>query len=159
MDRAMHFELLADRAQAVPTVARWYFDAWEHAAPESSFEKTCERIAAQLDRDRLPIPVLALEGERVVGVATLKAHEMGSLYPENTPWLGGVFVSPESRGKGIAAQLALRIAAMASSLGAAQLYLQTTALDGGLYARLGWKPIEQVPYRGVDVLVMEKTLG
>jgi GNAT superfamily N-acetyltransferase len=155
----MHFELLADRIEAVPIVARWYFDEWGHRVPDSTFEKTCASIEAALDRDRLPLPLLALEGERVVGVAELKPHEMLSIYPEKTPWLGGVFVSPEARGKGIASQLALRIAAIASSRGVERLYLQTTALDGGLYGRLGWQPIEQVFYRGLDELVMEKTLG
>jgi GNAT superfamily N-acetyltransferase len=154
----MHFQLLADRADAVPTVARWYFDQWGHEVLGNSFETTCERLQGQLNRDRLPLPLLALEGDTVVGVAKLKLHEMVDLYPDRQPWLGGVFVSPESRGKGVASQLALRIAAMATSLGAEQIYLQTTALDGGLYARLGWHPIEQVHHRGLDVLVMEKKL-
>jgi hypothetical protein len=33
-------------------------------------------------------------------------------------------------------------------------YLQTERHDGGLYARLGWQPLEEVHYHGVDVLVM-----
>ncbi|HEX4142194.1 MAG TPA: GNAT family N-acetyltransferase [Pirellulales bacterium] len=154
----MHFQLLADRADAIPTVARWHFAEWGHRVPDNSLQKTSERLRGQLNRDQLPLALLALDGDTVIGAAELKPHEMLSLYPDKQPWLGGVFVSPESRGKGVASQLALRIAAMASSLGAEQIYLQTTSLDGGLYARFGWRPIEQVRYRGLDVLVMEKKL-
>ena len=155
----MHFEFLTDRIEAVPIVARWYFDQWGHEVPGlNSLEKTHEAIINELQRHRLPIALLAVEGDKVVGVAELKPHEMFSIYPDKQPWLGSVFVAPASRGKGIASQLALRIAGMAGSLGAEQLYLQTTSLDGGLYARLGWKPIEQVRYRNLDVLVMEKKL-
>jgi GNAT superfamily N-acetyltransferase len=155
----MHFDLLANRADAVPVVARWYFDEWGHSAPESSFEKTCESLQSRLNRDRIPLLLLAIEGDRVVGAAELKPHEMLSVYPEKEPWLGGVFVAPESRGKGIASQLAARIAGIARAFGVEQLYLQTTALDGGLYARLGWRPLEQVHYRGEDVLLMVNRLS
>lgn len=155
----MRFEFLADRVEAIPIVARWHFEEWGHMVPDSSLEKTCESIQTQLNRDRLPLVVLAIEDESVVGVAELKPHEMILVYPDKGPWLGGVFVLPPSRNRGIASQLALRITEIAESLGAEQLFLQTTALDGGLYGRLGWKPIEQVHHRGVDVLVMVKGLS
>ena len=111
-----------------------------------------------LGRDMLPIAVLALDGDAPVGVAELKEHEMLSLYPDHTPWLGSVFVRPESRGRGIASQLASQIAALAESRGATRIFLQTERLDGGLYARLGWQPVEQVTYRGQQVLLMVKRL-
>lgn len=40
-----------------------------------------------------------------------------------------------------------------------RLHLQTPALDGGLYARLGWEPIAQVTNHGLDALVMERVLS
>ena len=154
----MHFELLADRVEAIPIVAGWYFEEGWRAITENSVEKTAERIRGQLNRGKLPLLVLAVDAECVVGVAELKPHEMLSVYPDKEPWLGGVFVRQESRNKGIASQLALRIAEIAKSFGVEELYLQTTALDGGLYARLGWMPVEQIRYRGVDVLLMVKEL-
>ena len=154
----MHFELLADRPEAIPIVARWYFDEWCREAGHA-YEEICQRIGAPRERDQLPIVVLAVEGAFVVGVAELKPHEMQSLYPGRSPWLGGVFVRPESRGQGIASALAARIVEIAAQGGHERIFLQTTALDGGLYARLGWQPLEQVHYRGLDVLVMAKRLG
>jgi GNAT superfamily N-acetyltransferase len=154
----MHFKLLADRPSAIPTIARWYFDEWGCHKPGDTFELTCEWLAQQLDRHNLPLAVLAVEADLVLGIAGLKPHEMQSLYPDKHPWLGGVFVRPEARGRGIASQLAAKIVEIAGSRGFQRLFLQTTALDGGLYARLGWQPVEQVHYKGLDVLVMEKQL-
>lgn len=48
---------------------------------------------------------------------------------------------------------------IAVNLDVHNLYLQTERLNGGLYYRLGWKPVEQVNYRGLDVLVMENEIG
>ena len=67
--------------------------------------------------------------------------------------------SPAHRGNGIASRIANRTAEIARSLGVKTLHVQTERLDGGLYARLGWAPFEQVNYRGLDVLVMERHLG
>jgi GNAT superfamily N-acetyltransferase len=61
----------------------------------------------------------------------------------------------EHRGKGVAVSLIGKIVEIAASLGVRVLYLQTPRLDGGLYARLGWKPYRQVRYKELDVLVME----
>ena len=153
----MHFVLLADRTDAVPTVARWYFDEWGHAAAGNTFEHTCARINGKLNRNRVPLHVLAIEDDQVFGVAQLKLHEM-NIYPEWQHWLGGVFVSPAARGRGIASALCREIQATAFCLGIRALYLQTEHLDGGLYARLGWRGVDRVRYKGYDVLVMEKSL-
>ena len=154
----MHFEFISDRVDAIPIVTRWYFDEWGHSVPEASFEKTLATLRESLNRDKPPLVVLAVQGEIVVGAAELKPHEMLSVYPDKEPWLGGVFVRPDFRNRRIASQLAMKIVEIAESFGVDQLFLQTERLDGGLYARLGWRPIEQVNYRGCEVLVMERRL-
>jgi GNAT superfamily N-acetyltransferase len=111
-----------------------------------------------LNREKIPLFVLAVEADEIVGVAELKYREM-AIYPDKEHWIGGVFVPPAHRGKGIASRLANRIVEIAGSLGVKTLHLQTEKLNGGLYARLGWVATEQVNYRGLDVLVMEKRLG
>jgi GNAT superfamily N-acetyltransferase len=154
----MHFELIADRPDAIPIVGRWYFEQWGHLAPDSSFERICIALRGSLNRAQLPLILLAIEGQEIVGAAELKPHEMLGLFPDREPWLGGVFVHPDYRNRGVATQLTLRVLKIAESLGLQQLYLQTEKLSGGLYARLGWESVQQVNYRGHDVLVMEKRL-
>jgi N-acetylglutamate synthase-like GNAT family acetyltransferase len=152
----MEFEFIADRVEAIPVVARWLFEEWGRLDAGSSCEKTCATISESCNRDRAPLMILAIEGNSVVGCAALKPHEMVSIFPNYEPWLGSVYVHPEHRNRGLGSQLTMKVVDIATSIGVKQLFLQTVRLDGGLYARLGWTPMEQVRYRGEDVLVMEK---
>jgi GNAT superfamily N-acetyltransferase len=96
-------------------------------------------------------------GDEVIGSAELKYREM-AIYPEKEHWLGGVFVIPKHRGKGIAARLVESVVETARALDVAVLHIQTQRLDGGLYRALGWQATEQTKNRGLDVLVMERAL-
>jgi GNAT superfamily N-acetyltransferase len=151
------FTLLADRPEALPIVARWYFDQWGRPGPWETLASTEESLANYLNRDRIPLMILAVENERVAGAAQLKLREM-DIYPDKEHWLGGVFVAPEYRGRQIASRLAERIADVAGTLGVRRLHLQTLRFDGGLYAKLGWRPQERVTYKGREVLVMERPI-
>ena len=80
------------------------------------------------------------------------------IYPEREHWLGGVYVSEKHRGNKIAEMIVLKIISVAEKLGVKKLYLQTENKSGGLYHHLGWRPLEEVNYRGIDVLVMENQI-
>ena len=153
----MELVLLADHQEAVPVVARWYYDEWGHQVPGSSYATTCDGLRGKLNRDRPPVPIIAVNGRTPIGAAQLKIREM-DIFPDREHWLGGVYVAPEARGHGLASKLAARIADIARSFGIDTLYLQTERPDGGLYARLGWRPIERVHHHGMDVLVMARAL-
>ena len=153
----MNFIFLADRQQAIPAIAAWYFHQWGHIMEENSVEKISSKLLKYLNRDKIPLMVLAVQGDEIFGVAELKYREM-DIYPEKEHWIGGVFVPPKHGGKGVATGIVNKVIKIAKSLGVVTLHLQTEKLDGGLYARLGWKGFEQVNYRGVEVLVMEKRI-
>jgi GNAT superfamily N-acetyltransferase len=153
----MNFTLLADHREAIPQIASWYFDQWGHLRKDADLRDFEKKLQCSLNHDKLPLVILALENEEIVGVAELKFREM-AIFPEREHWLGGIYVPVENRGRGIAAQLIQQALRIARTYGVATLFLQTERLDGGLYASLGWTPIEQVNYRGLDVLVMEKIL-
>jgi N-acetylglutamate synthase-like GNAT family acetyltransferase len=87
----------------------------------------------------------------------LVAHDMDSR-PQLTPWLAGVFVKPQCRGKGIGSALVRRIEAEARSLEVATLYLYTPNTES-LYERLGWSVTERCEYRNTNVVVMSKELA
>jgi GNAT superfamily N-acetyltransferase len=151
------FVVLADRQDAIPTVAEWYYEGWGKV-PGNSVEKTIEKIKGKLNRYKPPFHILAVSEDRVLGVAQFKLREM-SIYPEKEFWLGSLFVAPEFRNCGVGSALAEKIAAIAKDYGVKELYLQTEALDGGLYKRLGWNVIETTEYNGVQVAVMMRQLG
>ncbi|MEH6405403.1 MAG: GNAT family N-acetyltransferase [Sneathiella sp.] len=154
----MQLKFLVDYQGAIPVVARWYYEEWGHEVAGNSYEKTCERIRGKLNRDKVPLHIIAVENNNPLGVAQLKTQEM-DIYPDKKYWLGSVYVASEARGRGIASKLAGKIVETANSFGIETLYLQTEKLvDGGLYSRVGWMPIEQVHYHGLDVLVMKRDL-
>lgn len=153
----MELILLADRPEAIPTIAHWYFEQWGHLDVDESVENICDRMQKFLQRDSIPLSVLAIEADEILGVAELKYREM-DIYPEKEHWIGGVFVAVEHRGKGIASCIIKKIIKIAASLKVQTLYLQTVRLDGGVYTGLGWQRCEQVNYQGQEVLVMARQL-
>lgn len=153
----MELSFLADHPEAIPTVARWYYDEWGCRMNDQSLEKITMRLQGMLHRDRVPLHVLAVEGPAILGVCQLKIREM-DIYPDKEHWLGGVFVAPLARGQGLASKLVTRCLELAKQFQVRKLYLQTEQLDGGLYARLGWRPLETVHYNGLHVLVMEREI-
>ena len=158
MNQTLQIQFLADRPEAVPLVARWYFDQWGYKEPNNSFEATCERLYGKLNKDCLPVPVIACHGSTVVGAAQLKVREM-EIFPDREFWLGGVYVVPEARGRGIAQALIEKLSEVAASLKIEELWLQTEALDGGLYGRLGWSIVERLMSKGENVAVMVRKTG
>jgi len=156
--KQMHFKYLADHEEAIPIIARWYFSEWGHRTEETSAEELSLKLQKYLNRDKIPLILLAMERENIIGVAQLKFREM-DIYPDKEHWIGGIFVPEKYRGNKVAARLISKVIEIAQAFDVNKLYLQTERLDGGLYPRLGWKPIEQVEYKGSDVLVMENHIG
>jgi len=105
----MEFVLLADRPRALATVAAWYLEQWGPLSPGETVASMSVKLQKYLNRDRIPLIVLAIEDDEVVGAAQLKLREM-DIYPEKEHWLGGVFVSPRHRGRQIGSRLAGKIA-------------------------------------------------
>lgn len=154
----VQFEFLADRPGAIPTISRWYHDEWGRLRPDESIEYMRGQVEQYTNRDEIPFILLAVRNNEIVAVAQLKYREMAELFPDREHWLGGVYVPADHRGQGYGSLIVERIAEMAPGYGVQTLYLQTEALDGGLYARLGWTPCARVKNRGVNVLVMERRL-
>ncbi len=154
---ALQFSYLADDPDLVPQVISWWHTIWaDRMGPD--LEAARKQLRDSLGTDELPIHVLAeIDGE-AVGTAVLKLQELGDLYPDCQYWLGSVFVEESRRHQGIAAQLVGQIIALAQSRQLPHLYLQTVNLSGGLYAKLGWQPVEEFDYRGTRTLLMYRAL-
>jgi len=146
--------LLADDPESASTVAQWYFDHWISQRSDTPFEKVLENVRASSSRLGTPMIVLIKQHQQLLGAAQLKIREM-DIYPQYEHWLGGVYVQAQNRGLGIAAQLVKEVIRQARLAQINTLYLQTEDLSGGIYALLGFSPIEQVHYDGYHVLVMK----
>ena len=153
------FSFLADHPEAVPTVADWYFRQWGHLTAGNSKELVREHVEGYMNREQIPLMVVATKNHEFIAAAQLKYREMEEMFPDLEHWLGGVYVASGYRGRGIGSQVVRRIISLARTLGVETLYLQTEALDGGLYARLGWKPVTNANNHGTEVLVMALELA
>jgi len=152
---AIDFVLLADRTDAIPIVSRWYHEEWGPLFQKGPTDSAHEQLLQYLNRNTVPLMLLAAKGDEIVGAAQLKLHEMADLFPDRKFWLGGLYVAPDYRGSGLGSRIVGQIKGLALSHGVRKLHLQTQALDGGLYARLGWRPFACAKNHGLNVLVME----
>ena len=148
----MRIEYLADRPEALPPLARWKHKEWGHFRPGDTVEKRQARLADTSNRDRIPLTVVALEGEEVLGSASLIEHDMETRM-ELTPWLAGVYVGEAFRRRGIGAELVRRIMSEAGKLKVPLLYLYTVHSER-FYAALGWTFLERTSYLEQDVVIM-----
>jgi len=148
----MKIDYLADHPKFLRTLAEWQHGEWGYLRPGDSVEARMARLETSLERDRIPLTVVAHDNGELLGSASLIPHDMETRM-ELTPWLAGVFVGPEHRRRGIGAQLVRRIMAKAGELRVSPLYLYTVHSET-FYANLGWALQEHTIYREQPVAIM-----
>ena len=153
----MEFRTLPADAPERMQLAQWYHAQWGQDAG-LTLEQELQRLNPPQDAEGFPRLIAAFDGGQLVGAVQLKRREMQA-FPQYEHWLGSVFVATSHRGCGLASGLVEQAAAQAVRMGVCELYLQTEALDGGLYARLGWKPLQEADNRSYRVLVMVRRLA
>jgi len=148
-------DYLAHHAHLAEQLARWSWAEWQAIYIErgQTFEHALKNYQERTNIDRLPLTLVAFQGDELIGTVSLKFHDLDTR-PELDPWLGGVFVSPEWRGRGIASQLMRRAAAEAARLSLPKLYLWTSSAER-LYQKLGWTVVERSHYCGKDIALMD----
>lgn len=153
----MEFRVLPAGAPERQQLAEWYHAQWGQDAG-LSLEQELQRLNPPQDAGGFPHLIAAFDGDQLVGAVQLKRREM-QVFPQYEHWLGSVFVADSHRCRGLASGLVEQAAAQAVRMGVSALYLQTEALDGGLYARLGWKPLQEADNCSYRVLVMVRRLA
>ena len=148
----MRIEYLSDHPEALPILAEWQHAEWGYVRPGDTLEKRTARLRGFSNGDRIPLTVVALDGNEVLGSASLIEHDMETRM-ELTPWLAGVYVGEQYRRRGIGAALVRRIMAEAKRLKVPLLYLYTVHSEK-FYAALGWKLMERTSYREHEVVIM-----
>jgi|SRR5579872_273119 len=151
----MRIASIADHLDLVETIARWHWDEWGHTDPGGSADEWTARLRTFTSRDRIPTMFVALEGQDLLGSVTLNEHDM-STHHDLTPWLSGVYVKPDARGRGVASALVRHAMDRAAAIGIDRLYLYTRSARG-LYETLGWRTIAADEYEGrlVHIMVAE----
>ncbi|MHA3739171.1 GNAT family N-acetyltransferase [Pseudomonas sp. Eth.TT006] len=149
----MHIDYLCDHPHLIEELAALHFEEWGRFRPGQTVEDRIKHMRKSCSKGAIPSVVVALEGSRLLGGAMLLENDL-KLRPDLTPWLAGVYVKTQERGRGIASQLVNRVAEEAAALGVRELYLYTDASQA-LYARQGWQVVEDLLYDDLPVTVMK----
>ena len=138
---AIEIHYLADFPAHAPLLAQWHYEQWRELEEGDSPERRLNLLRARANHRSAPTVFVALDGERLLGSATLAEHDMETRL-NLTPWMVDVFVAPEFRRQGIAS-------------GFAELYPYTTGpWREALYAGLGWSERERPIYLGIERVLM-----
>ena len=139
----MFIDDLANRAELIPTLARWHLAQWAYLNPGDALERRIARLQNHCGSEAIP--------------TTFVAHDMDT-HPELSPWLASVYVAPEFRRQGIGSALVRRVGEEARKLGHQNCYLFTPDRDA-FYTQLGWRISSREAYRGEIEIVMELELS
>jgi N-acetylglutamate synthase-like GNAT family acetyltransferase len=147
---------LADHPELTHLLAAWFHDEWGKNNPSLTTEIIERRMRERLNRDKIPLCMVALTKSKPIATATLKIREM-EIYSQFEYWLGNVYVLPEYRNQGVGSQIVEATVDKAKSLDVKDLYLYTRD-QKHFYQRLGWIILERVEYHAHMVVVMRRPL-
>ena len=145
---------LADCPDYLSTVSTWVFGEWGAHTPGSTVEDAARKFSGHLNRDRIPLTLIAFQDGKPAGTASIYVHDLDTR-PDLSPWLAAVYVAPSYRKQGIGSELVKAVESAAQKLQIPRLYLFTPDQEH-FYARLGWSVLERVVYWNQNVVVMEK---
>jgi N-acetylglutamate synthase-like GNAT family acetyltransferase len=138
--RGVQITYLIDHSEYIPQLAQWLFEQWGLILGEKTLEVRIKKLKAHMNREELPIAWVAHANGQVVGTAALRVHDLDGR-EDLTPWLGGVFVGPDFRRRGIGQALCAAVEDAARERGIHTLYLFTLDKQAW-YSRLGWTMLE-----------------
>jgi N-acetylglutamate synthase-like GNAT family acetyltransferase len=151
----MRISYLTEHPEFIPTLARGLLEQYGHILP-STIETRIAKLQTHMNRDVLPIAWVAHSGMEVFGTAALRVHDLEGR-EDLTPWLGGVYVLPEFRRRGIGTALCATVEQKAAVLGTRALYLFTLDRQSW-YRSLGWSRFESCTWCGRRGDIMIKSL-
>lgn len=153
----MLISYLADHPTLAQHLLAGLVEHWEPIIPGYTAKARAAKFLTHMNRDTLPIAWVAHDDSEVFGTAALRASDLEGR-EDLTPWLGGVYVLPQFRRRGIASALCAVVEQKARHFGASSLYLFTTD-QSKLYRHLGWGFLERIQWHGREGEIMVKRLG
>jgi predicted N-acetyltransferase YhbS len=150
----LSIDYLADHPEFIPTLAQETLDHYRDILRDETLETRCAKFRSHMHTDTLPLALVASADGELLGVGALREHDLPG-HEELTPWLGGMFVRPQHRRRGVGASLCRALEEKAWLMGFPVLYLFTLDQQR-LYARLGWQHVQPSAWLGHPVDIMFK---
>ena len=131
-------------------VARWCLDEWAHLFPDDTEQWYLDMYAdADSTGDRPPHALVAIDGDEVVGTASLVPDDDLPGATEPGPWLAAVYVLPTHRGRGTGRMLVNAVMNRVAS----DMWLYTED-EMTWYESVGWSRGRDSELNGRRVTVM-----
>jgi GNAT superfamily N-acetyltransferase len=146
---------LVDYPHFVPTISRWMWEEWDRSRGWT-LEQSVEECRSWCRRDALPWGVVAVDGDRLLGVMCMHPRDLDE-HPELTPWMACQYVAPDRRGRGVARTLGTALEQRARGMGFLRLYMWTEH-NVAIYGRYGYRALFSGRWYGRNVTVLAKEL-
>lgn len=142
---------LADIPEAIPTIAKWFYDEW-YTFDARSIDQITAQLSENLNRHSIPITFVAHQYHEILGTVSIDISDLPE-FDSYSPWLASLYVHEPHRSKGVASALVSHLKHFALSGGCTSLYLWTPA-STSLYERFGWVEISRDTYRNKPITIM-----
>ncbi len=152
---ALRVTTIRERPDLLPVISEWlWLEWWKNKG--HTLEQTQAIYADCVAEKGAPQTFVLLEGELPVGTATLARRDLDER-PDLTPWLAGVFVVPDRRGRGYVNHLftLFERACRAASVDVAWLYTNTAER---VYLRAGWETVEIIQRPGKPSITLMRRI-
>ena len=133
---ALRIELLADHPGSVLKLGHWMHAEWP--TPGKSVADRAAPFMLCMNRDRVPMTLVALEDDVLAGTVSLLDRSVSS-HEHLQPWVASLYVARDWRHAGLATRLVEAAAAAARRLGVEALYIGVAAAVRGYYEQHGWQ--------------------
>ncbi|MCI4350433.1 MAG: GNAT family N-acetyltransferase [Thermoplasmata archaeon] len=157
IETEIRIEPLLDHLATVATVIGWHWTEFGYEDPGGSAASWRADLLATLQRDRVPLALVALDGPKPVGSAELIEHDLDSRR-DLSPWLAGVYVAPAYRRAGLGRRLVRTIEGRAADLGFSCLFCFTEDA-AEFYVAIGWQRYAEAVLQGRAVTILRRELS
>jgi len=139
---SLTFSQLRDRPEFCTIAAHRMWKAWweYYSHPLEKVENHLKNDIA--DAAQFPFGIVAHDDETYIGHCLAIAHDLDQR-PDLSPWIAALWVEPDHRRKGIAAQLMSRAMQELQALGYKTIYINAKPSLKEYYPGLGWMLIDQ----------------
>jgi GNAT superfamily N-acetyltransferase len=142
---------LADRPEAIPILAQWFFLEW-HSFDGRTVREIEDQLSQNLNRASIPITFVAVRNSELIGTVSLDLSDL-PVCDHLSPWLASLYVVPECRRAGVGSALVEHLIDFAFSQRLPNLYVWTPG-STRLYEKLGWRLLQTSTYAGQAITVL-----